>query len=241
MNPGTFYAVGVGPGDPELLTLKAVRVLQGVSVVAAPVAREDGDSFALSVVASHLRPEQRILRIWIPMAACTGGRDQHRRVAAASVAAHLADGRDVAFLTEGDPLLYSTAANLLTDLARDYPVRIVPGVTSACAAAAEAGVSLVTAGERLAVVPAAHESRIGLKKTLSDFDCVVLLKVNNVLDGLIDTLDELDLLDRTVLVERTSQPNVRIERNLRTLKGESLHYFSLMIVKKGAASHDPSR
>ena len=229
-SPGRLYGVGVGPGDPELLTLKALRVLREVPVVAVPVPHEGSESQALKTASAWLQPEQRVLRLLFPMAEDTATRERHRRAAARSVLRELQLGRDVAFLTEGDPTIHSTFIYVLRNLPEDLPVEIVPGISSITAAAAQARTPLVSSDCRLAVIPATSGNLAGLRRALSEFDTVVLLKVHRTLDLVIDLLDEMGLTERAVLVERASHPCGRVVRNLRQLRGQPVHYLSLLIV-----------
>jgi precorrin-2/cobalt-factor-2 C20-methyltransferase len=230
---GTLYGVGVGPGDPELVTLRALDVLGRCPVVAVPVTQPGAESYALSVVAIHLRPDHVLLRLHFPMTRDRAERLAARREAAARVDAELRAGRDVAFLTEGDPMLHSTFLHVLAHLPPDTAFQVVPGVSSIAAAAAAAGVPLVDGDQRLAVLPATFEDLTRLGRTLRDFDTVVLLKVHRVLDRLIDVLTELNLLDQAVLVERASHPSGRVVRDVASLRGRPVHYLSLLIVRSG--------
>ena len=231
---GTLYGVGVGPGDPQLVTLRALEVLGQCPVVAVPVSQPGAESYALSVVAIHLRPPEHVLlRLHFPMTRARAERLAARREAAQRVYAELQAGRDVAFLTEGDPMLHSTFLHALAHLPPDTPFQVVPGVSSIAAAAAVAGVPLVDGDQRLAVLPATFEDLTRLGRTLRDFDTVVLLKVHRVLDRVIDTLTELDLLDQAVLVERASHPSGRVVRDVASLRGRPVHYLSLLIVRSG--------
>lgn len=228
---GTLYGVGVGPGDPELLTLKAARILGEVPVVAVPVARANGDSYALDIAARWLRPGHRVLRLHFSMSRELAERHDHRRAAAQAVIEELQAGRDVAFITEGDPLLHSTFIYLLQALPDDAPIDIVPGISSMNAAAAQARLPLVSGGQRLAVVPAAFESLADLRHIFGDFDTVVLLKFQAVLNPVLDLLDELGLIDQAVVVERASHASGRVIRDLSALRGSPVHYLSVLIVR----------
>jgi precorrin-2/cobalt-factor-2 C20-methyltransferase len=235
--PGTLYGLGVGPGDPELMTLKAARVLREVDVLAVPVAQKDGDSYALTIAEPLLRAEPgsrpEVVRLHFPMIRSVEAREQHRRAAARSVAEALHAGRDVAFLTEGDPLLHSTFIYVLRHLPGELPVTVVPGVSSVMAAAAQVPVPLVNGDQRLALMPATFEAMDELRRVLRDFDTVVLLKVHRVLDQLLDLLEAMRLLDEAVLIERASHEAGRVVRDVRTLRGAKVHYLSLLIVRGG--------
>jgi precorrin-2/cobalt-factor-2 C20-methyltransferase len=235
MTAGTLYGVGVGPGDPELLTLKAVRVLRSVPVVFTPTARPGAPSLARSIAAPYLDAErQRIVELVFAM------RDEHDvrsgrwHEHAAAIAAELATG-DVAFITEGDPLLYSTFVHVATALAEQQPevhIEVVPGVSSVFGAAAAAMAPLADGDERLAVVPASYEQE-RLRETLLAFDTVVFLKIARAFERVLDVLEELRLVDGAVYVARCGQPQQQIVRDVRSLRGQKLDYFSLLIVRRG--------
>jgi len=227
---GTLLGVGVGPGDPELLTLKAARVIQTAPVIAVPCAGADGDSYALQIVQELLRPEQLVIKLHFPMVRDLAMRRRHRRQAAETVAGYLARGQDVAFLTEGDPLLYSTFVYVLEQMPDGVPVEIVPGVSSYHAAAAEAHLSLVQAGQRLAILPATNENLDDLAAILDLFDTVILFKIKHNLERVLCALDELGLTEGAVLVERASHPMGRVVRNVRGLQRGGVHYLSVLIV-----------
>lgn len=227
---GTLYGIGVGPGDPELLTLKAVRILRQVPTLAVPVTRVGGDSYALEIVSDMVRPEQTVLRLHFPMLKDPAAKRVHRQAAAQTIADELKAGRDVAFLTEGDPLLYSTFIYVLQQIVPAFPVEVVPGVSSVTAAAAQAVLPLVNADQRLAVIPTTFEHLADLRLIFREFDTVVLLKFHRVLEPLLDLLDELGLSEHTVLVERASHAEGRVVRDARRLRDMSVHYLSLLIV-----------
>lgn len=234
---GKLYGVGVGPGDPELLTLKAARVIREADVVAAPVTQRDGESYALELARPYLRPGQAVERLLFPMARDLAARRTHRCAAAKAVLAHLAAGRQVAFLTEGDPTIHSTFLYILAEMPEGAAVEIVPGVSAITAAAAQAGMPLVNGGQRLAVLPAAfEEDAADLRAILQAFDTVVLLKAHRQLDRLLPLLDELGLADRALWIERATHPAGRVVRDVRSLIGaRDLHYLSLLIVRRADA------
>lgn len=237
MTPGTLYGIGVGPGDPELLTLKGLRLLRAAACVFVPVSRGGARSYARQIADEHLDPaRQRIVELPFAMREDAERMAAQWRTNAETIAAGLATGADAAFLTEGDPMLYSTfthVAAALRELRPDARVVAVPGVSSVHAAAAAAGVALADRDERLAVLPATYEGA-GLRDALRAFDTVVLLKVAPVLDRVLDLLDELGLAERAVCVERCGRPEEVIVRDVRTLRGQTLDYFSLLIVRRNA-------
>ena len=135
---GKLYGVGLGPGDPELLTLKALRILKSVPVIAWP-APDEGHSFARSIAADHLPGGQVEIAIRVPMRVERFPAQEIYDRAAEEIAAHLDAGRDVAVLCEGDPFFYGSFMYLFERLAGRYETEIVPGVSSIMAAGAASG------------------------------------------------------------------------------------------------------
>ncbi|MRR34105.1 precorrin-2 C(20)-methyltransferase [bacterium] len=229
------YAIGVGPGDPELLTRKAERILRQVPVICAPAASAGDSSHALSIVEPFLdRTRQQVIVQVFPMRKDQQGLDEFWDDAAETVVSHIRQGRDVAFITIGDPFLYSTFLYLyriLRERYPDIPIEAVPGVSSITAAAVAAGVPLAAASERIAVLPATFEEE-KLRTTLLEFDTVVLMKVNRVFDGVYALLTELGLEGKGVFVARAGTSEEKVIFDLASLVGKKLDYLSLLIVKK---------
>jgi precorrin-2/cobalt-factor-2 C20-methyltransferase len=230
-----IYAVGVGPGDPELLTRKAERILRSVPVICAPTASPVDSSYALSIVEPFLeqRRQEVIIQVF-PMRKDQSGLDEFWETAAAEVAEKVRGGQDVAFITIGDPFLYSTFLYLYRIFRDRYPdiaVEVVPGVSSINAAAAAAGLPLGQASERIAIIPAAFEEK-DLRRILLDFDTVVLMKVSRVFDGVYALLKELELEKNAAFISRVGSPEEEVVFDLVQLLGQKLDYLSMLIVKK---------
>src|SRR5438874_9510400 len=171
---GRLYGLGVGPGDPEPLTLKALRLLRAVPVVAYP-APEHGDSFARSIVAAWIGGRQREIAIRFPMRAGPPPVAIYDD-AAAALAAELDAGHDVALLCQGDPLFYGSFINVFTRLVGRYQIEIVPGVPSLTACAAAAAIPLVSRDDTLAIIPATlDEDQITAQLAASDTAAIVKL------------------------------------------------------------------
>jgi precorrin-2/cobalt-factor-2 C20-methyltransferase len=232
---GRIYAVGVGPGDPELLTRKAERIIRSAAVICAPTGAADAASYALSIVEEFIDPaRQEVLVQVFPMRKDQEGLEAFWDEAAAQVAERVRAGKDVAFITIGDPFLYSTFLYLyriLRERYPDIPIEAVPGVSSITAAAVAAGVPLAAASERIAVLPATFEQE-KLRTTLLEFDTVVLMKVNRVFDRIYALLQELGLEQRAVFVRRVGSADEEVVFDLERLVGEKLDYLSLLIVKR---------
>lgn len=234
MKPG-LTAVGVGPGDPEMITLRGVRFIREADVIIAPKAETGGDSIAGRIVAEYVDLEcQELIEQVYPMRLDQQGLAAYWSQAARQVAALVAQGKRVVFVTLGDPMLYSTFLYLqqhLRALAPEVFVEVVSGLSSIHAAAALAGVPLALADDRLAVVPATFEDD-RLRQTLQDFDTVVLMKVARVFTRVRALLAELGLKGQAVYVRQVGLPGQQVFHDLDLVGEEDRHYLSMIIVRK---------
>lgn len=238
---GKFYVVGVGPGDPELLTLRSVRILEESSVLIVPKGKEDGNSTALSIIEQIVPMENKeIIEIYFPMKKIRMGETPDVEVdaawqhAAGIIIDRIKEGKTVSFPTLGDPAIYSTGfytCQTLLAIEPEISTAIVPGVSSIGACAATAGVPLCQGDDMMAVIPATFANE-KLIEVLNTFQTVVLMKVHRVMDRIVTLLDDLDLLEHALLVERTAQNSERIFTDLREAQQADLHYFSTIIVRK---------
>ena len=230
-----IYAVGVGPGDPELLTRKAERIIGNCPVICAPTGAADAASYALSIV-EHLldRSRQEVITRVFPMQKKGPELEAAWEEAANEVIERIDNGQDVAFITIGDPCLYSTFLYLyriIREKRADIPVEIIPGISSINAAAAAAGIPLGIASDRIAILPATYED-YELRKTLKEFDTVVLMKVNRVFDRIFALLLELGMVDKGVFIRRVGSPQQEVIFDLSSLVGRELDYLSMLIVRR---------
>jgi precorrin-2/cobalt-factor-2 C20-methyltransferase len=232
---GGVYAVGVGPGDPDLLTRQAERVIREAAVIYAPSATSDDASYALSIVEPFLDRDRQVVVVRaFPMTRDQDVLNPLREEAAREIAEHACSGRDVAFITIGDPLLYSTFQPVFRILTEEYPqvpVTFVPGISSMSAAAAAAGLPLALADETVAILPAtADEEKI--LKALIAFDTVVLLKISHAFDRVYEMLTQLKLVKGSVFIRRVGSSEEEVVVDLASLVGKKLDYLSLLIVRK---------
>ncbi len=223
---GRLYGLGVGPGDPELLTLKALRVLRAVPVVAYP-APENGDSFARSIVAAWIEGHQREIAIRFPMRPGPPPVEIYDG-AAVTLAAELDAGHDVVLLCQGDPLFYGSFINVFTRLAGRYQIEIVPGVSSLTACAAAAAIPLVSRDDALAVIPATlEEEQIAARLAASGTAAIV--KLGRHLPKVHRALNRLGLLDAAVYVEHATLPTQRVAP-LAYIDPDLAPYFSMVLI-----------
>ncbi|GBD14314.1 Cobalt-precorrin-2 C(20)-methyltransferase [bacterium HR25] len=230
---GRFYGIGVGPGDPELLTVKAVRILERTPVVCYPQSIGGEGSLALEIARGAVSLDGKTL-IPFPFPMRQPHTTETWQEALKLVLSHLAEGRDCAFVTEGDPFLFSTFVYVYEELRARYPdieVEVVPGVTSVTAAAARAGIPLAAGRERIVLLPALyHPDAIG--PALDAADTVVLLKVNRMLERTREELAARGLLEQAVLVGRATLPQEQVLQGEAALDGRLRDYFSLLIVRR---------
>ena len=236
MSYGTLYGVGVGPGAPDLLTLRALDVLRRVPVLALPRSSDFGASMAWSIVKPVLGdvPDQERLFLTFPMS-----RDPDRLrpawdAAFAAIGARLEQGKDVAFATEGDPSLFSTFIYLAQEAPRRWPgiaIEIVPGVSSITAVPSVTQIPLADGQERIAIVPATY-GIADVERLLRDFDTVVLMKLGGELPRIIDALERQGLLSRAVYVAKATMREQRVVRDLRQVGPERGDCFAMVIVSR---------
>jgi precorrin-2/cobalt-factor-2 C20-methyltransferase len=227
---GTLSGISAGPGDPELLTVKAVRLLQRAAVVAYPAGVRGNLGFAEKIVASWLKPEQIRLSLTFPYVHDSEMLESAWAIAAEEVWSYLSQGHDVVFASEGDVSFYSTFTYLAQTLLQQHPearVEAIPGVCSPLAAIANLGLPLTLKGDRLVVLPALYQPA-ELEAVLKWADVVVLMKISSVYEPVWSVLEQHQLLHQSYVVEWATLPQQVIHNPLKPdLK---LHYFSLLIV-----------
>ncbi|MBL4952314.1 precorrin-2 C(20)-methyltransferase [Neobacillus sp. YIM B02564] len=231
---GRLYGLGVGPGDPELITVKAARILQESSVIAFPKKRDGHNSYAYYIVDTYIDQEEKeMLGLIFPMTKDPEELNQKWSHSVEQIWEKLAAGKDVAFVTEGDPLLFSTfifMMNLMRDRHPEAVIEIVPGITSMGGAAARLGIPLADGEDHVAIIPACDDYDT-MKKAINDHDCIVFIKVAKVKDLMLQVLKDLNLLDRAYVVTKvTSEDEIIWKTN--ELAGVELEYLSLMVVRK---------
>jgi precorrin-2/cobalt-factor-2 C20-methyltransferase len=220
------YGLGVGPGDPDLITVKGLRVLKNTPVIAYPATIE-GESTARSIVEAHLGNGETELPLFIDISAGHAANTANYDKAAAAISAHLQAGRCVAVLCEGDPFFYGSFAYLFARLAEDWPVEVVPGVSSLTACAAALGAPLAAGGDILTVLPASLDEKV-LRRRMEEADGVAIIKIGRHFAKIARVLADAGLLAKARYVERVG---LNGERSLpiADVKADEAPYFSMVL------------
>ena len=224
---GTLYGLGVGPGDPELITLKALKILQAVPVVAYP-APETGDSLARSIVDSHLNGKQEEIPIRMPMVSARFPAQEVYDWAADAIGSHLDAGSDVAVLCEGDPFFYGSFMYLFGRMASRHRVEVIPGVSSLMACATTLGAPLAGRNDVLLVLPATL-SADALTERLQGVEAAAIIKVGRHFGKVRDVLDTLGLGANARYVEHATMPSEKL-LPIGEVDADSVPYFSMILV-----------
>jgi precorrin-2/cobalt-factor-2 C20-methyltransferase len=230
---GIVYGIGVGPGDPDLLTLKALRLIRACPVLAYP-ALEQGDSLARAIVAPHLADFQPIeYPIRLPMNPDPAPARLVYDQASFALAEHLALGRDVAILCQGDPFFYGSFMYLFQRLSERHTIEVVPGVSSLTACAAALGTPLAGRDEVLTIIPAPLPEE-ELAARLQATDAAAIIKLGRHFGKVRRVLDRLGLGESCRYVERATLPEQMI-RSLASVDETCVPYFAMILMRRGAA------
>ncbi|MGB3512689.1 MAG: precorrin-2 C(20)-methyltransferase [Microcoleaceae cyanobacterium] len=229
---GILYGISIGPGDPELIAIKGIKLLEKCPVVAFPAGLRNQPGIAQQIVTPWLKPHQIQLSLNFPYVQDETILNQAWQVAATEVWQYLQNGQDVAFACEGDVSFYSTFTYLAQTLKQLHPealVQTVPGICSPIAAVAALGIPLTIRNQRLAILPALYNVGV-LESALNWADVVVLMKVSSVYEQVWKILQQRGLLNNAYVVERATLPTQVIYQGLGDRPHLKLPYFSLMIV-----------
>lgn len=229
---GKLYGIGVGPGNPELITLKAAKILGSVDVICAPKSSEDKRSIALSIAKTHVNKNAKIIQPIFPMSKDIKKLEKSWDAAVEMIFSELKRGRDVAFITVGDPLFYSTYSYILKKMKKKHSeveIETIPGVTSLSACFAQLNLPLAERSEKIAVLPAAY----GLKelKELANFDAIVLMKVSRNFDKIVETLEKAGLKENAIFVSRCGSKDF-FPSDLDSMLGKKIDSMSMIIIKR---------
>lgn len=226
---GILYGIGVGPGDPELLTLKAARLIRECQVIAAPDAGKDRN-VALEIARGAVPEldEKEFAELFLPMTRDKQKLEESHQKAADQVLGYLKQGKSVAFLTLGDPTVYSTYLYVHERVvAAGARAEIIPGVPSFCAVAARLGVGLTEASEPLRIIPGSYPC---VEQELDGDGAKVLMKSGKAIEQVKELLKEKGMLSRAMMVQNCGMENERVFHSLENADHDA-SYFSVIIVK----------
>ncbi|MCF6444916.1 precorrin-2 C(20)-methyltransferase [Nereida sp. MMG025] len=227
---GILYGVGLGPGDPELMTLKADRLIRTTKVIAYPTLA-GAESFARSIAAQAIPDDAREIVMDVPMTVARQPAQDAYDAGAAEIRAALDAGENVVCLCEGDPFFYGSFMYLFARLSADYDCQIVPGVTSMTASAAVTGTPLAARNEVLTIIPGPL-AEDALEARMKDADSLCIMKVGRHLSKLRDVITRLGLLDQAIYIERATLA-AQVTMPLAQAP-EKAPYFSMILITKGA-------
>ena len=233
---GTLYGVGVGPGDPELMTLKAVRLIRENKIIAVPGADpKETVAYKIAVQAVPELAEKELLPIYMPMTHDPEELERNHAKGAQTLESHLEKENKIDFLTLGDPCVYSTFSYLQKRVEQDgYPTALVSGITSFCAAAARLNIPLSEWNEQLHIVPAVHR----LDSTLSESGNYILMKSGKKMNQVKEILAQSNR--DVMMVENCGMENEHIYRSVEEIPDDA-GYYSLIIAKEKKNSQDRNK
>ena len=224
-----FYSVGVGAGDGSYITLGALRALEQADIIAVPVKKYGEKSTALEIIRKEFDTDKKeISELEFRMSGDTKIREESRRNSSEKIISALKDGKDVAMVTLGDVSVYSTCTYVHNAVKNaGFELEIIPGITSFCAAADKAQISLCEGNESVAIIPSLKSNL--LEKYIADFDMVVIMKSGNDTDVIYDILKKYRLENNAIVSSCIGMENEIIEK---IQKGKSYGYFTTVIVRK---------
>lgn len=229
---GTLFGVSVGTGDPELITLKALRILQSTKIIAFPSGINGRLGVAQRIIESYLQPHQQILPLCFPYTFSEEMLSQAWHRVSLQVWEYLKNGEDVAFACEGDISFFSTFTYLALTVEKLYPdvkIEHIAGVSSPMASASALGLPLTIQGEKLVVLPTVYSLK-QFEEALDWGDTIVLMKVASVYEQVWQILAQRNLLDRAYLVEKATTDEEKVYSGLQNYPHLKLSYFSIVII-----------
>lgn len=234
MSRGVFYGIGVGPGDPELVTLKAIRAIESLDVLVVPSGNSEGKSEAYLIAESYVQPHTTVASRHFPMTKDVTRRDEQLAVIAREIVSMMEEGKRVGFLTLGDPMVYSTYVYLLRRIHLVSPTVesvTIPGITSFTAIASAVEHSLVEGDEPLVVFPCtAENAEERVRALLREDSALVLMKAYRNFEAIRAVIDECGMLDCAVVSSNFGKAD-EITAPLRTYRADEISYFTTILVR----------
>ena len=236
-----LIAIGVGPGDPELLTVKAVKAIQNADIIMCPASKENRPSIALSIVSSLIdkSKNQEIVKLIFPMTKDKDILEQTWKKNAKIMAEKVLSGKNVVYLTIGDPYLYSTWIYMHKDLEENYPdmnINVIPGIVSMFTFASKVGVSIAEGAEKVAIIPSCYDLS-SVKEIAKNSETMIFLKDGRYFDQVIDVLKESGFPDNSIFAigqDLGTENEVIRKLTLGEVNDDTLtsKYFSILVVKR---------
>ena len=236
-----LIGIGVGPGDPDLLTVKAVKAIQNADIIMCPASKEDRPSIALSVVSPLLdkSKNQEIVKLIFPMTKDKGVLEETWKKNAKKMAEKVLLGKNVVYITVGDPYLYSTWIYMHKDLSENYPkmkISVIPGIVSMFTFASKVGVSIAEGAEKVAIIPSCYDLS-SVKEIAKNSETMVFLKDGRYFDQVIDVLKESGFPDDSIFAigqDLGTDHEIIRKLTLGEVNDNTLttKYFSILVVKR---------
>lgn len=231
---GKLYGVGVGPGDPELITIKAVSTLKKVDAIVSPESFKDKGSVAYEIVKKYLRDDVEIIYLTFPMSY-----EENKLAAiwennANIIESEINKGKNLAFITLGDPTIYSTYSYIVEKLKnRGISIETIPGITSFCAISSRTNTPLSSGNETIAIIPVTHEASDFIFKTIRDFDNIILMKPSANSKLIAEILEKLKLNENFILAQKIGTKEEKISNKMEDITDDMPYLSSIIIKKKG--------
>lgn len=232
---GRLYGIGLGPGAADLVTVRAAELLKTVDAVCLPRSGAKQGSVALKIAGAYFKKNAEVIEIDTPMTRDRSVLEASWRQGAERMVEKLRGGSDIAFITIGDSMLFSTYSYLMKQvmkLAPEVQIESIPGITSFSASAAHLNIPLAEGEERLLIVPALNDPK-ELTDIFAAAQNVVLMKVAGQFDGIVAMLTQLNLLDKAVYISKLGYEDQLVTRDFNCLLGKKTDYLSLILVKQG--------
>jgi len=236
-----LIGIGVGPGDPDLLTVKAVKAIQKADIIMCPASKEDRPSIALSVVSPIIdkSKNQDIVKLIFPMTKDKDILEETWKRNAKIMAQTVLSGKNVVYLTVGDPFLYSTWIYMHKDLRENYPdmqIEVIPGIVSMFTFASKVGVSIAEGAEKVAIIPSCYDLS-SVKEIAKNSESMIFLKDGRYFDQVIDVLKEAGFPDNSIFAigqDLGTENEIIRKLTLGEVNDDTLttKYFSILVVKR---------
>ncbi|MBR3457003.1 MAG: precorrin-2 C(20)-methyltransferase [Selenomonadaceae bacterium] len=229
---GVFYGIGVGPGDPELLTIKAIHAIEKVDVLIAPKTEKKDGSVALTIAKPYLKKDVEIVYHVFPMVKDFADSTEAWEANKAEILGLLKSGKNVAFLTLGDPMFYSTYIYVYRLLEHEgIDIETIPGIPAFAAIGSKLGYPIVEGNDILSVIPATADME-SIRKAVAASDNVVLMKVYKNFPEIANLLEENGMAEHAVMVSRCGLPDERRIDDIAAHKNEPVNYLSTILTRK---------